>query len=326
VTRNDEETCHKKGLPLRLSLDMQVLTLSNPIARILAISLVVASLLLAAGGRTAVGMQEPWHTDVSKHSPAEAAIAEQKWQEIEAELIATSRSEWAGEYDCADNGTDGALMIWAPTSGFVVQWVGCYPGVHDVNYGSVVVADGRIQLGEELPVRKIRSNAISEELIFVRWDTCHYLVPSDRMLEFCNAVNGGGGDEANVGVRGFLSKLGESRLESKGLPEVPAEYTKYLLRRPVRARISHVGEIRSESDPNNPDRKRRIVEVTVDSGDRKGLQPGMWLYLHSPLEFGLVERLEITSVAPASCRVVLELDHDGEAPRVGWRVSTRFAG
>src|SRR5262249_39595824 len=146
------------------------------------------------------------------------------------------------------------------------------PWLDDVSYGSVAMDGAILRLKPETAIAKRQRlfNTYYSEFYCVRWGSSRYLVPPDRLVQFCDAA--ASGDIHEVGLFLGLDR-GSGATASK--PEVPPEYRTYLERRPVVARIKSV----SEANPNEQDEGVRVV---LSAGSAEGVRPEMKFWLHEP--------------------------------------------
>jgi hypothetical protein len=118
---------------------------------------------------------------------------------------------------------------------------------------------------------------LTQKYAFVTWGERHYLIPTNRLVDFCNAVNAGD-EPRQEGPGQFLLRVKDWEKNVNGLPSVPADYKKYLLGKPlVAATVKVSTTLQEETIPGRGDKRRGMV-VAVDKGTRHGLQNGMRLY------------------------------------------------
>jgi len=217
------------------------------------------------------------------------------------ELESLGSHPWAGEYR---KGLGlGISLILAPKSGYLYQSYSCM-GLHEQNYGYVRESNGRLHLEFRLPKE---SDVLADELITVAWGSRAYLIPPDRMVDFCNDVNSG---EGRLFGFHFLRRGGDAN-EVKGLPSVPDEFQQYLLASPIEATIIEVSARTAAKTP-----------VILDCGKKHGLLPGMNLHFVEhcdPLQYAAVTRVE----DERSEAILVRLLEGEPDPQVGWKLSTR---
>jgi hypothetical protein len=253
---------------------------------------------------------------------------------VDAEIASNPNHPWAGEYQCGgwENMMATYLTI-APQSGFVfARWC---PDCYDRNYGTVREDAKRIRLScafenKKKVVHDLVFEGIADELIPVVWGPRHYLIGADEMITFLNSVNSGwegrylgkrrveNGWEPRFAETKFLLRRGDEKKRVTGLPAIPVEYKKYLLKEPVTAEIIVVGG--SQRD----DLYRSIdTAVTIDAGQRNGLLPGMELYPIAP-DNVLGYRLRLTKISEKTADGKLTQYDHLPTPQRGCKLSTRL--
>lgn len=234
----------------------------------------------------------------AKSSPDAGRELAARRKRVEAEAAALPGHPWAGTYYHGDGlGVNVRLSI-APLAGFAATWDGCM-GRYDLNYGTVGEAGGRLRLTFEHENRPGAFPGFAEELAVIPWGERVYLVASDELVEFCNAVNAG--DEPRRGGHGgFLARDGDGDRKVSGAPGVPESHRKYLLPRPVTARITEILESTTKREDGL---QVRTTRVRLEAGGDAGLLPGHELRSVGP---GTYLRARIQEVAPSSSIAVVE--------------------
>jgi hypothetical protein len=245
------------------------------------------------------------------------AGAERKTELINQELENLKNHPWAGKYYYGDGLGVNVNLSLAPKSGFVFMWNGCL-GLYDLNYGGVGEADGRIRLVFKYPNDRKGFQGIAPELIPIVWGQRHYLIPADGIIDFANAINAG--FEPTTTLRGsFLLRAGDELKAVHGQPNIPSEYSDYLLRHPIKAEISAIKGSRIRDSA-------RITTVVLNVGSARGVKQGMEFHVYSPST--IFESARITSVESSNseARIVqYEVDEKCRRPSIDWKFST-FAG
>ncbi|HEX8651729.1 MAG TPA: hypothetical protein VF708_12895 [Pyrinomonadaceae bacterium] len=244
-----------------------------------------------------------------------ASIARHRQEQIERELANSQSSEWAGVYGAIEDLTTSVMLFWTPASGFMVWRESCSrPGVAQVNYGSVNFNGSSLTPSPERTERNRHTYDISSGFVPVRWGEQHWLIPSDKLILFCYAINSGSFEE----IESFFLKAGDNEKPREGLPEVPSEYKKYLGVEPIEAEVSAVGT-RNE---------RWYPPLTLNVGRAEGVVAGMKFYLIKSENINM--HLDVTDVREHTSvtRVVMagvSGDNDDEIrPAVGWKFSSRL--
>jgi hypothetical protein len=223
---------------------------------------------------------------------------------------------WAGEYYYGDGlGVNVTLMI-SPENGFVFHWYGCL-GLYDLNYGRLEISGGTIRLFLTYPNEREGFQGIAPELIPVQWGKRHYLIPSDGFLKFANAVNAGTEPSGLFGGRSyqFLLRRGDEKKPVSGRPPIPQEYAAFLLKRPIVAKITSVGE-------SHLNESWRITDISLNVGIVDSLKKGMDLYVGGE-ESGTAT---VVSVQERTAQAILEQFESPHIPPVGLKLSTRLGG
>lgn len=260
------------------------------------------------------GQAEP---DAKQTAEAEKSAKSRK-AAIANELKSLGDHEYAGDYYFGDGlGVNVSFSI-SPNSGYVFEWHGCL-GLYDRNYGSITREGDHVRLHFTFPNNQEGFEGISPKFLVVRWGPRHYLIPSGKVVEFCNAVNEG--SEPREGVHGsFLLRGGDEKRPTQGSPGVPAKYQGYLLAKPVHAEIVSVGKFTRR--PSLTDFKFGDTPVTINKGTNDGLRVGMKLLVTNPKD--LIESVEIVKEGPnESDAVMTQMGEDEPRPKAGWQLSTR---
>jgi hypothetical protein len=255
--------------------------------------------------------------DDPKFSKQAESKAKNLKQQIQAEIGQLKDHEWAGEYREGDGLGVNISLIIAPKSGYLFEWHGCL-GLYDRNYGAVTNVNGRLRLSFTFENPQKGFHGIAEEFIPVKWGRRSYLIPSDDVIGFCNAVNSASEPrEAQLGR--YLLRQGDEKIKVSGEPTVPAEYRTYLLKSPVHAEIIKVGP--PTTRPSVCDWKFKDTPVTLNAGKNSGLLPGMELDVIYP-NF-VVESVKIKSVRDNAAEgIMTQAGEESIGPKVGWKLST----
>jgi hypothetical protein len=182
-----------------------------------------------------------------------AVVAEQ----IQAELKKGSHEAWEGEFSMT--------LIDTSVDLFLCRGRYANVGLKSRDMGRYVKRGNTISLKSELS-----PDTPPDEYVVVKWGAQVSLVRPDRLISFCNSVNLG------LGAIGPL-KAGDDKKQPQGLPEVPEEYKKYLLKSEVRATVTQVGK--SEVQKNIPGQFHDLEGpmLRVNRGSDDGLLRGIEL-------------------------------------------------
>jgi hypothetical protein len=237
--------------------------------RLLAITICCAGLSVALRADEQRTSDEVWEL---KHSDATNAEFEHREKLIKAELATGAVPEWAGEYGFGDGLGVNIRMALAPQGGFIYSWHGCL-GLYDRNYGKVTAKDGRLVFNLELPNDKRGFSIRSETYVPVRWGERHYLLGEDEARDFANAINAGR-EPCGEFCSEFLIRAGDEKKAVAGRPELPPDIARYLLEKPIAAKIVRVIESKVVDD-EVPEIKWRVTRVQIGAGLEQGVWEGM---------------------------------------------------
>jgi len=252
--------------------------------------------------------------DWGKFSKKSEAASEAQRKLIEQELKSLHEHPLAGHYYYGDGLGVNVRLDLAPRSGFVFTWHGCL-GLYDLNYGKVEETGGRVKLVFRFPNDQKGFQGIASELIPVLWGERHYLIPPDRVVDFTNAINAG--FEPRSGLHGrFLLNGGDELKPVRAKPNIPSQYSAYLLERPIEAEISSVKESRVEDS-------ERITNVVLNVGTAQGVKAGMEFWVHAPERlYGNAQITDVGSTQSIATLKMFEADCKSHVPSLGWKLST----
>lgn len=244
---------------------------------------------------------------------ADANLAARKKQILQ-ELESLKGDSWAGKYYYGDGLGVNVELDLAPRSGFAFTWNGCF-GLYDMNYGDVVESGGTIRLVPQLPNERKPFEGIAPEFLPILWGARHYLIATNEVVKFTNAINAG--FEPREGSWGmFLLKRQDVSKPATGSPGLPLEYSEYLLQQSIDAEIVSIkSSVTKESE-------RRTTAV-LNVGAAQGVKKGMEFFLYSPS--GLYASATVTDVNDSSSEAEIQQCCDAKEgpPGVGWKFSTR---
>lgn len=210
----------------------------------------------------------------------------------------------AGDYFFGDGlGANCRLKVTA-RGRFTFQWDGCL-GTYDKNKGTARVETGILHLAPKGPNDPDLIPGTPTEFYPVRWGGRLYLIPTNAIVEFCSAVNRG--EEPRRGDFGeYYLRRKDVAKPAPGRPAVPEQWTRYLLEKPVHAKITElVGE----------------RQAWIDKGSGDGLLTGMILEAQEH-DGHMLARVEVEAVERDRCRVMCRWDHSVLV--VGQTVSSRL--
>jgi hypothetical protein len=269
-----------------------------------------------------------FETYLEQYSEETETMLTQMCARIEAEALALGSDHWAGEYECNYGPQWYRTLFVAPKGGCVFASTGCMGqhgnGLYDKNYGKATYTEGRIRLS--FKYRNVREGfaGISEELILVPWAERRYLMPVDEMIKFCNNVNAGMEPRTPDSAFGHhLLHRGDDKRKVSGLPQVPEEYRRYLLAKPVEADLVTVGTYTNEETAGYDLMK---APATIDAGSATGLLSGMRLYPKLPKDAKAAHEswITLTTVGLKSSTGILTTTEESSLPpKPGQRFSTQ---
>jgi hypothetical protein len=240
--------------------------------------------------------------------------ARERTKKIQDEIATTAEPiAWAGSYYEGDGLGENVIVSLAPKSGFVFEWSGCM-GLYDRNFGSVEAHPEMIEFRFTFENVREGFRGLSQQLVPIRWDERHYLVPVDRMERFCIDVNSGA-EPRNGGHGRYLLRRGDESRRAGGLPIVPALYAKRLLTEPLVATVIEVLDFRTD--------EKGVVRcgLTLDVGSEQGVVLDMPMIAIEPKNPVM---LHVKDVQAKTSRAALVLHGaDSMTPKVGWKFTSR---
>lgn len=204
----------------------------------------------------------------------------------------TAGNEWEGLY-YANTAIGDNKFIWNTKGGFFSFYF--YHTLKSLNFGTVRESSGFVDLdSEKLPF--IRKGGKSKtRLVKVAIDETHFLVPENRLRDFCERAVG---LETDLGDSEYYW-MKEDDLEKRrdGLPILPPEY-KNFLRYPIKARIKTLGRreiIRNEQSTAEYNYDDILYFVVLAAGSDAGLKKDMNLFVKELGEWILLTRVSKNS-------------------------------
>jgi len=255
----------------------------------------------------------------------DSAGFEAREAQIRAELQAIPLHPWAGQYYHGDGLGMNISVALAPESGIVYTWRGCL-GLYEFDHGTVVET-GKNRLRVQFQNKRAPGlfSGTSPELVVVPWGDRRYLIPAEKMMDFVCAVNLGREPRSTAGGW-FLLRGDDNTKKVRGKPKLAKKFARFILQRPVEAKITAVEKPVIEEGASGSTRQV-MVKVTIDRGKSHGIFPGMELALVvEPPLFSLVGGRVVAvrdKTAIVALTVLLSTQEEAFEPRVGWRLSTR---
>lgn len=173
---------------------------------------------------------------------------------------------------------NGESLMLAPRSGYVAR---TNLGSDIPDLGDADVEEGRLRESNGMIDATGSLNAPSRrDLVPLRWGERHYLVPSEEMIQFANAVNSGSEPHDNTNGDFFL-RIGDEKIDVVGTPPLLGQARAILLPHPLRAKIISLGDQVAERPLEDVDPKYVVLGTTVilDVGHKQGVAQGLQLIL-----------------------------------------------
>ncbi|MBL8694779.1 MAG: hypothetical protein JNJ88_11845 [Planctomycetes bacterium] len=231
------------------------------------------------------------------------------------------RAPWAGEYYCGDGLGMNVLISIAPKNGFVYSWHGC-AGLYDSASGAIESADGNC-------IRLIshRTYYPLKELWFVRWGDRRFLIPRQKLPEFCNAVVDGSAIISHFMRTWAPLRIGDECKLFYGAPDLPKFARETMSGEVLLVEILEVVSFATMPDPDAVGMVRVDSLVRVDPSTVVSLTIGRPLIdpSEAKLFMSSLGQYEITSLDTVSWRVGLRQSCSQDqlrAPRVGLKLVT----
>lgn len=216
----------------------------------------------------------------------------------------TPKTEWEGLYysnaEIGDN-----KFIWNAAGGFFDFYF--YHTLKSFNFGTARDFSGFIELNYEKQTFSQTNKRFASKikLIKVKVGEKHFLVPENRLQDFCERAAGLSTDSWDFNY--YWMKEEDKEKSVFGLPILPAEYRKYL-RYPAETKITRIGN--RKIIPNEQSTKEYNYDdihypVTVNAGKNKNLKTRMNFFVED-----LGEWIEITKVSQNKADGFVRRDFD----------------
>jgi len=213
-------------------------------------------------------------------------------------------NEVAGDYYFGDGlGVNCSLKL-TTKGNFSFKWQGCL-GTYDSNEGDFGIKNGILRITPKKPNLREGFGGTPTEFYAIRWGSRMYLVPTNDIVEYCSDVNQG--SEPRRGNFGhYYLRRNDWDKPVVGKPDVPEQWTSFLLSRPVRGKITElVGK----------------QEAWLDVGADDGILQGMILTARSHGKL-IFSQVRVETVEKGQCRIKCQWSDSQLA--VGQTVSSRF--
>lgn len=258
-------------------------------------------------------VQKKWSEKVSKEN---RMLVKDKQQDITAEIGIKMLHDhpWAGSYYHGDGLGRNAGLDLAPQKGVAFSVSGDL-GLYDLNYGEVAVEENILKFSFALEHQD--SINLSAEYVPVPWGDRVYLIPPQRMIEFCCEINAKK-EPRKKAYGSFFLRREDWKKPVEGKPKLPEKYMPYLLDKPVDAKIISLGE----SQSHGPFVSTKVV---LDQGKNAGLLPKMQLAVRKPNS--VYEKIVLINVEADRSEGIYQYIAKGfltkePPPQIGWQAST----
>jgi prepilin-type N-terminal cleavage/methylation domain-containing protein len=212
--------------------------------------------------------------------------------------------ELAGEYYYGNGRGVSCRLAILEDGRFSFVWTGCL-GVYDKNQGYVQLREGYLMLSTLKPNDRRGFQGTPTTFLPIKWGRRMYLVPPEKMLDFCDKINSG--DEPRKKLQGwFYLREGDCDVKVESLPTMPEPWEKFLLKESVTGKVVRIFD---------------DGKAEVDFGTRVGIYAGMELSVRSDEDFWW---LKVVSTKETSCVVALRFPELAREPlRPGLTITSR---
>jgi len=215
-----------------------------------------------------------------------------------------SKNEWEGTY-YSNTEIGDSKFIWNSEGGFFDFHF--YHYLKRFNYGTVNDSLSFVELISEKPlISASRKNQPTRtRLVKVKVGEKHFLVPENRLLDFCERLVGQSTSLQDFSY--YETKQEDMGKEVFGLPRLPSEY-KHFLRYPIEAKIINVGKkkiIPNEQSTTEFNFDDIHYSVTLNAGKNRKIKIKMNFFVEE-----LGEWIEITKVLQTKSIGIIRRDFD----------------
>lgn len=258
-----------------------------------------------------------------EYTPAQSDIEEEgistclkRQKVIEKELAKSKVKSWAGEYEAFMT-----LFSVAPEAGFVF-----FRDTDNMTsscvWGKVNWSNDKLTLIPDISNSTGSIRGIDIEWVPVTWGDRHYIIPTQDLLDFVNSVNNG--YEPSFPIPGFGSVFfmlkGDDNRKINGFPTLPLHYGEFLLSKPIRGKVTTVGDFHIETEDNGRV-QIRVTKIILNVGAKSGVKVGMNFVTYKPIR--VHEDVVITNVYDDSSEAITrQRGPIFDLPSIKWKVST----
>lgn len=194
------------------------------------------------------------------------------------------KDEWEGIF-YRNTGIGDSKLIWNSEGGFFDFYF--YHYLKHFDYGTANNSPGFVVLASD------KKHSTTTKLIKIKFGERHFLVPENRLKDFCERAVGLNADSSDFNY--YLIKEDDMEKKVFGLPILPSKY-RHFLRFPIEAKVISIGK--KEIVPNEQSTKEYNFDdiyysVTLNAGKNKNVKKDMSLFVED-----LGEWIQITKVLP----------------------------
>lgn len=187
----------------------------------------------------------------------------------------TPQNEWEGVY-YANTFLGDSKFIWNASGGFFSFYF--YHTLKSLTYGKATDAQAFIELEyEKLPFSLSgKKPGFKSKLVKVRIGKARFLVPENRLQDFCDRAVGLNTNQEDV-LYYWMKDVEDESKRREGLPVLPVGYQKFL-RHPIKATLVSVGKrkvIPNEHSTKEYNYDDIHYQVTINAGRDKRVKADM---------------------------------------------------
>ncbi len=218
-----------------------------------------------------------------KFTPSDIAAGKKRVNLIKA---FPPENEWEGIY-YGETGIGDNKFVWNVRGGFLSFYF--YHTLKSFYFGLVLDRGDFLELDYEKSSKdhvSVRPR-FKTKLVKVRVDNTHFLVPEDRLRDFCEKA---AGLSTGVDSEYYWRKQEDMQKNVIGLPVLPTRYQKYL-RRPIVVEISKVAGKEVVQAGTFPPSTEIHYTLVLNAGRNKKLEEDMSLFIEEIGEWVQLEKV-----------------------------------
>lgn len=234
----------------------------------------------------------------------------EKRKELIQQEAAADKNEWSGTYTQGDH--HPTVFMWSANQGFLAWGSNHTFFPSRINFGKAEFLNNRLTVKPEINKEHLNFQFIPTELIAVKWDKQHFLIPANELINFAYAAHSG----AESQIVEYFIKSEDYQESRKGLPNLPKEYEKFLTMKAIRPKII---AFKTKDDFYES-------EITLNLGRADKVIEGMIFYYENSLG-GM--RIMITDLQENSSKarlIGISSNENGKSltPKVGLRFTSKI--